>query len=241
MANLMRMPVAMRELDVYGKFTDFIEDQADTEWVDTVTDTGTVLFGDAAGGEAVLTPSDCTVGDNDEVYLASPNEVFKLAAGKPMFGTARLKFSEVTANKFNYGMFFQNAVGANSIVDNGAGLKVSGDCLGIYKIDGSDGKLRCVSVVNGATAIVSTSGFSPVAGTYYVFGIEVVDLSPTQVQIIFTVDGVTLKDDTTGLPIVHTWAFASSTEMQFAIGGKLGAATNNDKVTADYMGAWQAR
>ncbi len=238
MANVMFMPQVLKEAPhVFGVFTDFCEDQADTQFVDTVTDSGTVLYGDAVGGQAVLTPSDCTVGDNDEVYLACPNEIFLLAAGKPLYAESRFKFSEVASGVLNFAFFLQNAVGANSIIDTAGGMKVSGDCLAIYKAETTF--LKCVASVNG-TSTVSTSTFAPTAGTFYTYGIEVVELSTTQASVVFTVDGVRLKDSNL-LDIVHTIAYASATEMQVALGLKLGAATNNDTLTADYLGAWQQR
>ena len=239
MANVMFMPQVLKDAPhVFGVFSDWTEDQADTQFVDTVTDSGTVLMGDAVGGQVVLTPSDCTVGDNDEAYLACPNEIFKVAAGKPLYGECRMKFSEVAGGVLNFAFAFQNAVGANSIIDTAGGLKVSGDTLGIYKAETT--ALKCVSVVNGGTATVSTSTFIPTAGTFYTFGIEVVELNSTQGSVVFTVDGVRLKDSNL-LDIVHTITYASSTEMQVFIGLKLGAITNNDTLTSDYLGAFQQR
>src|SRR4051812_4580040 len=96
------------QLDTLCVFDHFWTDQLDTTAVDTITDTGTALIGDAAGGQVVLTPSDGSVADNDECYLATPNEVYLLATDRPLYGRARVKFSEVTADKVNAAFGFQN-------------------------------------------------------------------------------------------------------------------------------------
>ena len=50
---------------------------ADT-WTTTASDSGTVAASDAVGGIVVLSPSDGSVANNDEVYLATTQEIFKV-------------------------------------------------------------------------------------------------------------------------------------------------------------------
>jgi hypothetical protein len=237
--DITRYPYPVSQVDQMLIFDDFTNDQSDISWVDTITDTGTALVGDNAAGIMVLTPSDGTVADNDEVYLASPNEVFLLAAGKPLLGMAYVKFTETTSGVFNCAFGFQNAVGANSIIDDGGGLKVSGSTIGIYKIDGET-VWRCVSA-NNSVSTVSISLTTAVSTAYQKLEIEVVDFTTLQCKVMFTVNGVPLRDSTTGLPIVHTVTLASATEMMVFAGAKLGAATNNDTLSIDWIAAWQKR
>jgi hypothetical protein len=238
MANLARFTRDLTELDVVKVFDDFVGDQSDITFVDTITDSGTVLMGDDVNGVATLTPSDGTVADNDEAYLASANELFKFGTNRQIYGRAKLRFTEVTATIANVAFGFQNAVGANSIVDDGGGLKVSGSTLGIYKIDGS-AVWKCVSSCNG-TSTVSTSTKAATAATDYVLEIEVNDWDGVSMQVSFKVDGEYLKDSL-GQLIRHTVAIASATEMQVFVGIKLGAITNNDTLLADYVYASQTR
>jgi hypothetical protein len=236
-ANLLKFPADWEtKRQQYDRFDDFLDDQSDLFWIDTVTDTGTAAVGDAASGIMTLTPSDGTVADNDEVYLATANEIFKFAADTPFVGGARIKFTETTANVYNCGVFFQNAIGADSILDNGGGLKVSGSTAGIYKIDGGTNWL-CVTA-NNSSSTVSTSSTAAASNAYQNLEIEVLPFSSTQVKVVFRVDGVPLKDSSTGQDIVHTVTVASATEMQFGMGAKLGAATNNDALLVD--AAWFA-
>jgi len=55
----------------------------------------------------------------------------------------------------NVGAGFQNAVGANSLIDDGGGPKVSGSTLMIFKVDGG-AVWKCASSCNG-TSTTSTS------------------------------------------------------------------------------------
>ena len=233
MGSANRHCVAEDELDTICVFNHFDKDQADTDAVDTITDSGTVLMGDAAGGTVVLTPSDGTVADNDEAYLATPNEVFLMAAGKDVYGRARVKMAETTADKFNFAFGFQNAVGANSLIDDGGGPKVSGDTLAIYKKDGGGAFFYCAAYCNG-TGTATKSSKAIVTGTWYDLEIFAKDNGNGTFTVTYKVDGEYLRDFTTGVAITHTVTVASATEMQMWLGAKLGAATNNDTLTADF-------
>jgi hypothetical protein len=155
-----------------------------------------------------------------------------------MYAVALLKFTEGATDDVNIAFGWQNAVGANSILDDGAGLKVSGDCIGIYKVDGGL-VWRCVSAVNG-TSTVSVSSKLSTSTSYQKLEIEVVDFTSTHMKVVFKVDGLPLKDSD-DREIVHTIAVASATEMQLFAGIKNGADTTAEALLADYMGAWQTR
>lgn len=239
MTAINRFTSPLMELDTFKIFSDFWMDQNDTEFIDTITDSGTALMSDEAGGIAVLTPSDGTVADNDEVYLASPNANFLYAVGKPLYGKCRLRFTETSATIYNVGFFFQNAVGADSIIDNGGGLKTSGSTLGIFKVDGG-AVWKCVSACNG-TATTNTSTASAVTATWYELEIMCEDWDGVSMQVAFKVNGEYLKDSTTGSRIYQTVAIASAAQMQVGVGAKLGAITNNDTTKVDYIYAHQKR
>lgn len=208
-------------------------------WTTVATDSGSVAHGDAACGVITLTPSDGTVTDNDEAYIKSTCEVFKIAAGRVIEGECLLKFTEGATDDVNVGFFFQNAIGANSILDDGAGLKVSGDTFGIYKVDGGL-VWRCVSCVNGVST-VSVSGKLSTSSSYQRLGIRIADVDGSTCEVHFLADGQPLLDGTTRRPIVHTVAIASATEMQVGAGVKNGADTTAEALLIDYLGAWQTR
>ena len=117
-------------------FNDFEKDQADTDWIDTITDSGTVTIGDAASGIAALVPSDGSVADNDEAYFATANELFLVNTTRSLYFRALIQFTEANTDDANIAVGFQNAVAANTLVDDGAGLRTTGNWFSIFKVDG---------------------------------------------------------------------------------------------------------
>lgn len=238
MANINRYTRILQELDTVVVFDDFTGDQSDITAKDTVTDTGTAAVGDAANGVIVLTPSDGTVADNDEAYLATPNELFQFAAGRPIYGKFKFQYSAVVAADPNWAVGFQNAAGADSIVDDGAGVKVSGDTLAVEKRDGETA-FRCTSASSGASTS-TLSNKTVAAATDYVVEIECKDFDGVSMEVNYKVDGQYLKD-TNGNIIKHTVAITGSELMNMFVGIKLGAATNNDTFSLDYWYGAQLR
>jgi hypothetical protein len=236
--NLNRFTAPLGDLDTVNWFDDFQLDQSDINYIDTVTDTGTAVAGDSVNGVVVLTPSDGTVTNNDETYIAFPNETLKYGTNREIYLRAKLSFTEVTATIANVAFGAMNAVGANSIIDDGGGLKVSGSTLGIYKVDGG-AVWRCVSACNG-TSTVTASTAAATAATDYVLEIICKDWDGVSMQVLFKVDGDYLKDSS-GNVIRHTVLIASATEMQMFAGVKLGADTNNDTLLVDYWYQAQTR
>jgi hypothetical protein len=237
MANLARFTAPLMDLDTCYIFDDFQNDQTDISFVDTITDSGSVLMGDTRKGIAVLTPSDASVGDNDEAYLACPNEVFIFLANKPIFGQCYLQFSEANTDDANVVFGFQNAVGANSLIDDGGGPKVSGSTLAIYKVDGGT-VWKCVSSTNG-TSTVSTSTTTAGGSSYQELQIILKHHDSTYMEATFKCDGKWLKDSN-DLVIRHLVTIASATEMQVFVGVKNGGA-NLETLNVDYIYAHQAR
>jgi hypothetical protein len=236
--NINRFTSSLWNLDTFHIFDDFTADQSDLFWVDTITDTGTVLINDAANGIAVLTPSDGSVADNDEVYFASANELFLTAANRAIYGRCRLQFTETASGIYNAFFGFANAFAANLIVDDGAGLRASGNIFAIEKRDGET-QWRLTSR-NGSTVTSTLSTTTAGGASYQNLEIMVKDWDGVSVQVAARVDGDFLKDSN-NLVIRHTVLLASATEMQVGAGAKLGAITNNDTLNLDYIYAAQTR
>lgn len=240
MANCVRTAVLdlCTKEDVVIIQDDFLYDQIDTAgFIDTVTDSGTVTMGDAVGGVAVLYPSDSAVGDNDEAYFASPNEVFKLAAGKPLYAKARIQYAEANTDDANIFFGFANAFAADLIRDNGAGMRTTGDFVGIYKVDGGTAWI-CISQVNG-TAVTTTSSTTAGGSSYQKLEVEVVDHDSVAGYATFKCNNEYLKDSN-GIVIKHRVPYASSTEMQVGFGVKNGG-TNAETLNVDWVVAVQQR
>lgn len=210
-------------------------------WTTTATDSGTVAVGDGAKGIVVLTASDGTVADNDEAYLLTTKELFLVSANRPITAECLLQFTEANTDDANVAFMLQNAIAANSILDDGAGLKVSGDTFAIYKVDGGT-VWKCVSCVNG-TATVSTSTKTAGGADYQRLRILIQPLDATRADVTFEVDGVPLIDanvSSRNMPIKHTITYTSATEMMVGVGVKNGGA-NLEVVNVDYVSAYQTR
>lgn len=236
--NLARHTSPLYDLDTFNIMDDFGADQSDVTWIDTITDTGTVLMGDEDNGVATLTPSDGTVADNDEVYLATANANFRLLANRELSFIARLQFVETAAGIYNVAAGFASSVAANLLVDDGGGLRASGAVIAIYKVDG-ESVWRCVSR-NGTAVTVTQSTKAAVGATWYQLKILIKDWDGVSQQVAFMVDGEYLKDSN-GLVIRHTVPLASAAQMQAFIGAKLGAITNNDTTKVDFVYCDQVR
>lgn len=237
--NLARFTSEQWQLDCFHVFDDFWMDQTDLTWVDTVTDTGTVAIGDEAGGVATLTPSDGTVVDNDEAYLQTANELFLWAANRELYFKARVQFVETAAGVYNVAFGVANAPVADTLIDNGGGIRASGSLAVIYKVDG-ESVWRCTARGN-TTVTISQSSTAAVGSTWYVLEIIVKDWDGVQMEVSYKVDGAYLKDANTGSIITHRVPIASATEMAMFVGCKLGAGTNNDTTKIDYALGCQTR
>lgn len=238
MGNLSRFVKALEELDTVQFYDDFLADQSDINYIDTITDTGSAVAGDAVNGVVVLTPSDGTVGDNDECYIGSPNEFLRFGTNREIYLRHKFTATINTVSAVNFAVGAVNAVGADAIADNGTGVKTSGSTLAIEKRDG-ESNFRCTSACNG-TATSTLSNLAVASATNYVTEIVCKDWDGTSMQVTYKVNGDYLKDSD-GDVIRHRVAIASSTEMQLFAGIKLGAATNLDLLNLDYWFASQTR
>src|SRR5690606_15611651 len=61
---------------------------------------------------------------------------FLFAAGKPAMAQCRLQYAEAATDDANAIFGFMDAVGADSLIDNGGGPKAEFDGAVFYKIDG---------------------------------------------------------------------------------------------------------
>jgi hypothetical protein len=220
---------------------DFTRDVDSADWATTLTDSGTASVGDAAGGILAIVPSDGTVADNDEAYVESANEVFKFAADKPALFEARVQFTEANTDDANVLVGLMDAVGANALVDDGAGPKSSYSGAVFFKVDGSTvWQTETSNSTTQTTTELSASNANNLAkravtaggAAYQTLRIEYMPYSATNAYVSFFVDGV--------LCAQHDYIFTSATEMQLAFGVKNGGA-NNETLSVDYVSCTQSR
>lgn len=214
---------------------DFLSFNTGDLWTDTSGDTGASVAGsDAVGGIATITTG---ATDNNEAYLLSTKEVFLIAASKPLYVETSLQFTEANTDDANVAFGLCNAVGANTIVDDGAGLvaSFSGACL--YKVDGGTtwNFITSIATTRTVTATTITAG----GASYQRLAIKIVPNSSTTALAYPFIDGQQCVDPT-GALIVHSIAFASATEMNLFVGAKAGGA-NSEVVLVDWLQGVQKR
>ncbi len=238
MANFAYLPADLASAEhSLGLFDDFTWFVTAHNWTSTLTDSGTASV-TAGTTEVALAASDGTVADNDEAYLATTNACFLPAAGKNLYFEARIKFTEANTDDANVAVGLASSVGANLIVDDGAGMRASGSVFAVYKVDGGTSWV-CVSR-NGSTVSTNTSSTSSTNTGYQTIGVEVVELLGTTCTVVFKVDGVILRDATTGQPIRHQVLYSGLSNCQAFAGVKNGGG-NMETLSVDYIGVVQAK
>lgn len=243
MGKGLNLPQAVGLLHLTHGITDHFP-YKDTElWTTVATDLGTATVGDEVGGVITLAPSDGTVADNDEVYIHT-KELFKIAGDKPISFSALVKFAEANTDDANVAVGLMDAVAANTILDDGAGLDASFSGAAFYKVDGgtlwnviySDGATQTkaeltaenVAKPNGGAGEAQTAGGS----AYQKLEIDIIPKTGSKVDVMFKIDGRTVYKMTDK-------TYANATEISVMAGAKNGGA-NNESVKLDFIAAHQA-
>ena len=227
----------LKERRMHGFFDDFEWYVITHRWTSLKADTNTTMDVDATsvGGRVLLFG---LTADNDEVAIGTTNKQFNVVASKPLKFETRIQFAEGATNKLNvFAGFCSVGTTANTLVDNGAGMVTTYDGAVIYKVDGET-VWRCGSS-RGTTQYTTTSTKTAGGTSAQVLRIEIQPISTTDAEVTFFVDDAALVD-TNLQPIKHTMVFASATQMQAAVGMKLGGA-NTESLYVDYIAAYQLR
>jgi hypothetical protein len=215
--------------DPFGVFharNDFMEFVTGDLYSSLVADAGTSLtVNDAAGGTVTLGTA---ATDNNEAYVFTTKEIFKIVENKPAEFIARIQFAEANTDDANVGAGFMDAVGANALVDNGAGPKASYSGAVIFKVDGGT-KWKC-QTSNGAAQVTTESKHTAGGSGFHTLRILVEPIDSVNAEVSFWIDTaggddwVQMRDANEKL-IKHTLALASLTEMNAFAGVKAGGAT----------------
>ena len=222
----------------FSLFDDFIGLDS-TRWNTIATDVGASVAIDTAGVGGVV---QLTTGgtDNNEAYLYT-NEILKIAANKPLELEARIQFAEANVDDANVLVGVMDAVAANHIVDDGAGLVASFDGACIYKVDGEN-RWR-VKSSNGTTNTDSETDVTAGGANYQLLRIRIDPVSDSEAEITFWIDEnggqnpsqVREYNANPRTPsIKHTVSLTAMTEIALVIGVKAGGA-NSEVVSVDYV------
>ncbi len=224
---------------------DFIKTIVSGEWASTLSDSGTAAVGDGPPGILTILPSDGSVGNNDEVYVASTKQLFIfpatfVTAGDSVYARARMLFLEAGSNNASNVIFgFMTSVGANALIDDGGGPQASTSHAVIYKVDGGTA-WKC-QARNGSEYMDATSTLAASDSAYHLFEVIIHDYTSTRVQVTYKVDGQFLKDSTFGKPIVHQLLRAAAGNMSLMVGMKNGEATTVETLLVDRLYGHQVR
>lgn len=216
-----------------------------TPFTATAPDSGALTGVDEIGGVGLLSPSDGTVADNDEIYVLTPKENFLFVDDQPLIVEIRLSFQEAATNAANVVFGVMDAVGANAMVDNGAGPKTSYSGGVFYKVDGgtlwntqySLAAAQDSTLLNAANAYTNKAYTAGITG-YQVLRIEFLPTTSSKLDVNYYID-----TGDYGLELVKRLkdkTYTSATEMNFFAGVKNGGGTQ-DTIKVDYMFAAQRR
>lgn len=208
-------------------------------WTTVASDSGSITVSDAAGGIVTLNPSDGTIADNDETYLKRTTETFLMAANKPFVSESYVKFTEANTDDANIWVGFKDAVAADSLVDNGAGMATSFSGFGFYKEDGQTlwSIIASLSTTQTTARLTAANSLDKTAktagGSYQRLGLVFQPKTSALADIEYYIDGVLVYK-------ITDFTFTSATEMQGGFGVKNGS-TNGETLLVDWTYAYQLR
>lgn len=218
--------------DVIELEDDFFHYVDADDWTLTASNSGTAAVGDAVGGQLTLSPSDGTVADNDESYLHSTAEIFKIAAGKPIYFQARVTQTEAATDDANWIVGLSDTVAADTLQDDGDGPPASYDGVVFFKVDGETEIFAESSNAGTQSTTANGSGIAVTSGTQMKLEIFVIPTSATSATVYFLINDVLLD--------THTITIAGLAEMHVLFGAKNGG-SSHDTLVIDYVLVRQAR
>jgi len=208
-------------------FDDFWTFNDDDNWVDTVTDGGTIDSIDANGGVLSIASGST---DNDESYVSSEHEIFKFQTNKKLYFEARVKLTEANTDDANIIVGLSDTVAANSLLDDGGGPMDSYDGAVFFKVDG--GTVWQFESGNGGTEKTNSNvgAFNDDTWTVLSFLYDYND--GTTANVTPYIDGVA------GTAVTLT--ISGLEEMHILLGVKAGAG-NAETLLVDYVQVLQER
>jgi hypothetical protein len=227
LSNTSDLELLRLQTTVIDDFNSFVDG---TGFTKTAADSGASVAqtAGAANGVVALTTGGT---DNNEAYLASAAYLI-WSATKAIEFVAGVQYSEANTDDANVTVGLMSAVGANSILDDGAGPKASYSGAVFFKADGS----TVWSVETSESGVQTTSVTQNTAGgaAQQQLKINVVPIASGVAAVTFFVDGKQCRDATTGALIEHRVAYSSPTAMSAFAGVKAGGA-NSEVLSVDYI------
>ncbi len=197
------------------------------DWVDTVSDGGTVEVIDGAGGILSIAS---TGNDNDESYVSLKTEAFIFGTTKRVYFQARIKLTEANTPDANFIIGLSDTVAAESLLDGGGGPMASYDGAVIFKLDGA---LQFqFETSNAGTQVTNATVVAFVSATWYTVGFLYDFGDGTTGTVTPYIDGVAYA--------AHNITIAGLQEMHVIMGVKAGGG-NAETLLVDYVHVQQER
>ena len=224
--------------EIYDDFNYYIKGD---QWTDIQTDgTATVAVADGQGSDIKILSS----ADNDSGILHTSYEGHQFIANTPLNASTRILFTDSTDNEAALCFGFADAFALDIIADGGNSLAINDSGAMIYKRSDAgatqEGTSWFFQTEVGGSSTVSQSTAVPQSTSYQDLEIDIVPRSATVFEARPKIDGVQLKDSTSGELIMHTITLGTSTAMQLGLELKGGHADDTD-VLVDWIYASQGR
>lgn len=152
--------------------------------------------------------------NNDEIYVSSIAENWLFAASKPLWFEARVALTEAATDDANLIVGLSDTVGANTLLDNGAGPPASYVGAVWCKVDG--GVVWQFESSNAGTQVTTASAGAFASNTFYRIGFIFDPGAGTTGEITPYLDGVP--------GTAHAITLAGLAEMHLVFGAKAGGA-----------------
>jgi len=233
----------------FGFFDDFLNYTSTELWTTVIDTGGTAVDGDKAGGVVTLS-GDGTI--EDATNVATTNEIFLIAANKPIWLETRIKLTEAATDEMNVVFGVSDLVTTDLMVDADAGPATSFDGALIYKVGGGTGTNATLWHVASSNATVQTKEATQHAHadeTWTTLAILLMPVNSTTFEIIYAIDptgGVDFQQmrgngaNPRTPAIKHTKLLSGMAEMHAVVGIKNGSAAA-EALEVDYFTAWQKR
>jgi hypothetical protein len=198
-------------------------------WV-AVLDAGPSLAAAVADGVGGLIQITTDGDDEDEYYLSSPNECFKFAASKPLWFEARVRVEEGAAGDANVIIGLSDTVGADTLLDAGAGPAASYDGAVWFRTE--DSAVWQFETSNAGTQVTNSSAGAFLASTNYRVGFIFDPAGGTTGSITPFLDGVA--------GTAHAITLSGLEEMHILFGVK-NVGSTEQSLYIDYVRCLQVR
>ena len=225
----------------YNDFVNFTSGQDGTSSL--AADAGSSVAITAGIGGIVAATTGAT--DNNEALVKMTNDVFQMLDDQPIICEARIQYAEAATNAANVMFGLMDSIGADALLDNGAGPKASWSGAIIYKVDGGS-VWRCNAGVGANSGHNDTVTNVTAGGSGFVtLRIEIKPINATQADVMYYIDpngGQCFRPMTgaSNRPIKPTIPITSAAAMGFGVYVKAGSA-NSEVVKIDYQYAIQRR